>query len=260
MLVGIIGQGSIGRRHVQNIQELGHTVITCDANGSGDCTTLDELYSNPINAVVVCTAPVFHYEHALSAIERGLPCFCEKPLAMTWSQAEDLLWRNAAHATLACGYQLAASPSVKRFQRDWKVLHVWDKQDMNTWPVCTYQRDILLEFSHEIALVLLWADSMPLDVLCEWSDVCSCIIWLTWADERKAKIELSGNFDGYSRGAWSDRGNWEFSRAENDQSYKREISAFLGGTPICSGAEAAHVMRIIEAAKESARDCKVVTL
>jgi predicted dehydrogenase len=182
----------------------------------------------------------------MSAIEREIACFCEKPLAMTSLDANDLLWRNDDRVTLACGYQLHACESVRMFSRGWKVLHIWDKQNLQSWPAATYERNILLEYSHELALALLWAGSQPTTATITWSNEMNCLIMLGWPDGRLAKIELSGDYQGYSRGAWSDRGTWAFTVEENDAAYVDELEAFLVGAPYCTGYDALAVMRLIE--------------
>jgi predicted dehydrogenase len=60
---------------------------------------------------------------------------------------------------------------------------------------------------------------------------------------------------------------WQFSDEQNDQAYKDEVQAFLNvcqGKPwpreLCTGVEAAHVVEIIQAAKQSAEHCEVVSL
>jgi hypothetical protein len=57
---------------------------------------------------------------------------------------------------------------------------------------------------------------------------------------------LSGNYQGYERGAWSDTGTWAFDKKENDQAYIDEIEAFLCGQPYCTGEEALAVMQVLE--------------
>jgi len=258
--IAIFGLGSIGQRHVRNLLAMGgHELLGYDVRvgselwcGAGTIqatNALAHVWAWQPEAVLVCTAPALHHELAWQVLAEGIHCFIEKPIALTVLEANDLIHLNDNRKTLAVGYQLNACESARCFPRNWKVLHIWDKQDMGTWPTATYARDLLLEYSHELALALLWVGampSMPTTATCTWQNAANCVIMLGWPDGRLAKIELSGDFDGYSRGAWSDQGSWEFSKAENDAAYVEEIEAFLAGKPYCTGEDALAVMRLIE--------------
>ena len=50
---------------------------------------IDELYSK-VNAVNIAAPHAFHYPYAKSALEHGIHVLCEKPLALTKAQAEEL--------------------------------------------------------------------------------------------------------------------------------------------------------------------------
>jgi predicted dehydrogenase len=251
-----MGLGSIGQRHVRNLLAMGgHELLGYDVRvGSEGFTAgtiqatnaLAHVWAWQPEAVLICTAPALHHDLAVQTLERRVATFIEKPIGLSVLEANNLVFLNDDKVTLAVGYQLHASPSVRAFSRGWKILHIWDKQDMGAWPTATYERDILLEFSHEISTCLLWAGSLPATANIVWSDTMNCVIMLGWPDGRLAKIELSGDFDGYSRGAWSDQGNWEFDKAENDEAYADEIEAFLAGKPYCTGEDALQVMQLIE--------------
>ena len=48
-----------------------------------------------LDAVVVCSPHSFHHEHAVAALDRGLHVMCEKPLAITATDAFDMVERAA---------------------------------------------------------------------------------------------------------------------------------------------------------------------
>ena len=256
MKVAVMGLGSIGQRHVRNLLALGgHELLGYDVRvGSEGFTAgaiqatnaLGHVWAWQPEAVLICTAPGLHHGLAVEALERGVHTFIEKPIGTSVLEAKDLVFLNDDRSTLACGYQLNASESVRAFSRGWTVLHIWDKQDMGAWPTATYERDLLLEFSHELALCLLLAGSQPTTATIDWQNAENCVIMLGWPDGRLAKIELSADFDGYSRGAWSDRDSWEFNKQENDAAYLSEIEAFLCNAPYCTGEDALEVMKLIE--------------
>jgi predicted dehydrogenase len=57
----------------------------------GAYDTLDELFAaGPLDALVILSPNVHHHPHAMAAIERGLHVLCEKPLAMTSTQARQM--------------------------------------------------------------------------------------------------------------------------------------------------------------------------
>ena len=57
----------------------------------GAYDTVEELFAaEPLDALVVLTPNVHHHRYAMAAIERGLHVLCEKPLAMTSSQAREM--------------------------------------------------------------------------------------------------------------------------------------------------------------------------
>ena len=252
----IMGLGSIGQRHVRNILAMGgHELLGYDVRVGSEGFTAGTIQATNARAhvwawqpeaVLICTAPALHHDLAWEALSRNVPTFVEKPIGLSVLEANDLVSLDDGRNTFACGYQLNAMESVRAFSRGWTVLHIWDKQDMGAWPTATYARDLLLDFSHEICTCLLWAGAMPETARIAWSDPLNCLIMLGWKDGRFAWIELSGNYQGYERGAWSDTGTWTFDKAENDEAYRSEIEAFLAGAPYCTGEDALQVMQLIE--------------
>jgi predicted dehydrogenase len=81
-------------------------------------------------------------------------------------------------------------------------------------------------------------------------------------------IFINPHAKSYERACYSfDGEEWRFDQSKNDQAYKDELQAFLAvcqgeswDPRLCGAAEAAHVVRIIAAAKQSAMECKVVTI
>jgi len=69
------------------------------------------LAENDLEALIVCTPHVFHYEHVMAALDRGLHVLVEKPMALDISQAEEM--RDKAEKDgllLAVGYQRHVQP------------------------------------------------------------------------------------------------------------------------------------------------------
>ena len=258
MRLGVIGLGSIGKRHVTNLLEMGgHDILGCDARLGTDgwmsgltihaVSSVGAVWDWEPEIVIIATPPGSHYQLARETLRNMAHCFIEKPIAMNVHDAKRLCTvaeNNKLH--VAVGYQLLACPSVQQFPKNWTHLHIWDRQNMARWPRASYTRDLLLEFSHEVSLALFWAGSAPSQTNIDWVNPARCAMQLEWNDGRTAQIELNGNFDGYERGALSDHGSWTFDREENDEAYISEIKAFLHGVPYCTGYDAFQVLQIMD--------------
>jgi predicted dehydrogenase len=97
--VSILGLGSAGRRHAENLVALGHEVIGHDPDPSrtapgGRAASSVEAAIDAGDAVVVATPSSTHAKLVLAAIERGKHVLCEKPLATSGADAHAV--RNAA--------------------------------------------------------------------------------------------------------------------------------------------------------------------
>ena len=133
MKILIVGFGSIGKRHFNNLVELGYTdfiVLT-----SQDLTPLN---ANPISlktekelsaalghgpdVAFICNPTSLHMAAAIEAAKAGCPVFLEKPIshnldgiqeleALTWSATPDLF--AAAKPKLQVGFQLRYHPVLQ---------------------------------------------------------------------------------------------------------------------------------------------------
>ena len=137
--IGFVGCGSMSRAHVIRLSHLeeGEAEIRglCDVNPenakkliktinkfrniSPEPLTERNIYSDyskmlgelDLEALIVCTPHVFHYEHVMAGLKRGLHVLVEKPMAISISQAEEM--RDAAEERgliLAVGYQRHFQP------------------------------------------------------------------------------------------------------------------------------------------------------
>jgi predicted dehydrogenase len=94
MKVGVIGCGSIGKRHIGNLIDLGHEVIAWNRGEdrreevrNNFCipvySDLNKFLNTDVVAVMVCTPSSFHFEHSDAVISSGKHLFVEKPLSNT---------------------------------------------------------------------------------------------------------------------------------------------------------------------------------
>ena len=147
MRVAVLGLGSIGSRHARNLLALGHEVIGFDPrpeSGREPWTRArdprDALAR--AEAAVVATPTSMHAEHAVSALERGLPVLVEKPITVDPVEADRVV-ALAAERGLPCGVamNLRFHPGVLAL-RDLvsqgrlgaiRFAHVWCGSDLRTW-------------------------------------------------------------------------------------------------------------------------------
>jgi len=107
----VIGAGFIGPAHVEAVRRLGFADVV--ALGEADpalaaakagqlglpryTSNIDELLQDPeIDVVHVCIPNNLHYSVSKTALEAGKHVICEKPLAMTSAEADDLVKVAAA--------------------------------------------------------------------------------------------------------------------------------------------------------------------
>jgi len=137
--IGFIGCGGISRSHVARLSMLrqGEAEVKglCDVNpenaerlmkaankfrnitpepltGKSIYTDYSEMLNElDLEAIIVCTPHVLHYEHVMAGLKKGLHVFVEKPMAISIDQAEKM--RNTAEKkglVLAVGYQRHFQP------------------------------------------------------------------------------------------------------------------------------------------------------
>lgn len=273
MRIAILGMGSIGARHAQNLLEMGETdLIGCDYRAADVragfqfpiMNSLEYVWAARPDAVLICTPPATHTTLALDAIESGAHVFIEKPIATTVADATHLVRAaEQKNVQLAVGYQLrfhCYGIERHRYQQKLSIVH---QQDMSTWP-SLYIKDVLDEFSHEID-VAFYLNGPAQSVVARNRGYR----WNIEIQHQTAysNIQINAGPGPFARWIAATAGAWQFNICKNDQAYKDELAAFLsvcqGSTwndRLCSGAEAAHVVRIIEACRESARECRVVAL
>jgi myo-inositol 2-dehydrogenase / D-chiro-inositol 1-dehydrogenase len=98
--LGVIGLGRIGAFHTETlsgIDGLDGLVITDERTdvaravatkyGAKAVDTVEELLSSGVDGIVVAAATPAHAELTLAAVERGIPTFCEKPIASTAAES-----------------------------------------------------------------------------------------------------------------------------------------------------------------------------
>jgi UDP-N-acetylglucosamine 3-dehydrogenase len=100
--IGIIGVGLMGERHAQhwhdiNVEIAGYYDVDqkksrqmVDRFGGRVFDRLSDL-ARTSDIVQICTPPAYHKEAVVSALEFHRPIFCEKPLALDYAEARDIV-------------------------------------------------------------------------------------------------------------------------------------------------------------------------
>jgi len=129
----VLGTGFMGRVHTEGIRRLGNVEIAAIAgsndekakkfaaevgveHSTGDYKTL--LKDPEIEAVHVCTPNALHFPMAKAALEAGKHVLCEKPLAMSAAEAEEMVKLARAKNLANCTFHnLRYYPMVQHLRR-----------------------------------------------------------------------------------------------------------------------------------------------
>jgi predicted dehydrogenase len=128
MRVGIIGICGFGRYHAEAFEALGWQVAAAaDRNEKLEETAARfgaERYReyqrllarDDLDAVSVSLPPRLHPEVVRAALAKGLPVFCEKPVAASASAAEELLRDVGADARVMVGFSFRYNAAYRRLR------------------------------------------------------------------------------------------------------------------------------------------------
>jgi len=110
--IGVIGAGYWGSNLIRNCAELGVLDSVYDVDESAveaarraypsiaAVTELEELFSRPVNAVIIAAPAKLHADIALKAIAHGKHVFVEKPLALSADEGREMAAAARANTTL----------------------------------------------------------------------------------------------------------------------------------------------------------------
>lgn len=131
--VAILGTGFMGKVHTEALRRLGNVEVTAIAGSSaekahafakqheiehatGDYREL--LHDSQIDAVHICSPNALHYPMAMAAMQAGKHVMCEKPLASTVAEGEDMRAMAAANNLANCTlYNIRSYPQVQNMRR-----------------------------------------------------------------------------------------------------------------------------------------------
>jgi len=106
----LIGCGRIAHRHAEHINNYGNLVAVCDIDKK-KATALSTTYNVPyylsivdllskeknIDVAVICTPNGLHAQHSILALKNNLHVLCEKPMAITIPDCEEMIKTAEKH-------------------------------------------------------------------------------------------------------------------------------------------------------------------
>jgi len=101
--IGIAGIHGIGRKHYEVLRNhpeaevtsiidinTAHTESVTGRNSSAEWFSSVEECLSGIDVLYICTPPVLHKDMAVTALKAGKDVFCEKPIAVTVEEAQEM--------------------------------------------------------------------------------------------------------------------------------------------------------------------------
>ena len=258
--IAIVGVGSIGSRHIDNLLAMGYQdLVGIDPRPMPHETRLPIVQSfegvnyGGITHVVICSPPELHYKHASYFLEQGIPTFVEKPLAVNSHHANELLWAAAEHNTyIAVGYMERAHPVVKQ-ANEFIEEHGCIKAEICCYWMATqktYNLAIAQESSHAIDLAIFLLgpallkashkEGNEVTIRTDFDGGATCVIRMNMHEWPRRVLNLRGRDGEQFREMYGE------TQEEWDACYKAELQAFLDGKPLCTGEAGLRVVEILE--------------
>ena len=193
----VVGAGSIGRRHLSNLKQLGVSKLSaCDPNPDRLAYVLENFQAESFanieaglktqpDIVLICTPPRRHAGQALLALRAGAHVFVEKPVADSLDGLEELVEEERkCGLTVQVGYNMRFHPAIQKLKElvesraVGKIL--WGRVEAGSylpdWRPWQDYRDsytsrrelgggIILDGSHELDYVT-WLFGAPAELAC----------------------------------------------------------------------------------------------
>ena len=188
--IAVIGSGYWGRNLVRNFHQLGALHSVCDGNPQVE-TEIREKYPQAVfrrnyaevladadvDAVVVATPAVTHFEMARQAMEAGKDVYVEKPLALNVNEGADLeRMADRCGRIVMVGHILQYHPAVLKLKElivggGLGRIHYIYSNRLNMGKIRT-EENILWSFApHDISVVLSMLDEDPTERDLRWRRV-----------------------------------------------------------------------------------------
>ena len=184
--VALIGCGHWGRNLARNLAQLGALKVVSDADPvllegiralyAGVAVTLDTaavLRDPSVDACVIATPPMSHFDLARQAMEAGKDVFVEKPLALTVRDGEALVALAERHGRiLMVGHILEYHPAIEKLRELvvsgalGKIQYVYSTR-VNLGRIRTEENALWSFAPHDIHVLLRLSGELPVEVACQ---------------------------------------------------------------------------------------------
>ena len=181
--VAVIGAGNWGRNHVRTVASLPGVELAavCDVDkkrieainrGYPSAFTTDDIQKalDKADAAVIASPAALHPEHAMAAIERGLPTLVEKPFALSVREAESIAEAAEKNGVpIVVGHLLLFHPAVERLKElisegDLGELYYLYSQRVNLGQVRPDENALWSFGPHDIAVAVELVGATPVAV------------------------------------------------------------------------------------------------
>ena len=133
MKILILGNGSIGRRYNSILTEKKIDTTVVDIQ---EFPQINEIITQPFDAVMVCTPTHLHLNHIEMCVNRGVNVFCEKPLFHIYPKTRiDNLLQTVTEKNLITmvGCNLRFTPEVESIPENTPYIKVYFGYDIRKW-------------------------------------------------------------------------------------------------------------------------------
>lgn len=193
MKILVIGAGSIGRRHINNLNLLGYTNIDVVDTNTSRLTYVKETFDianvshdskkGVYDVAFILTPPVYHMEMALELAKKGTDLFIEKPLSHNLTDVDELIqYKKDTNIVIMVGYNLRfhcglqelksrlektvgnmyyIRAEIGQYLPDWRP---WQDYRKNYTAIKEWGGGILLDGSHEIDYMMWLVNDTIKDV------------------------------------------------------------------------------------------------
>lgn len=188
--LGIVGIGYWGPNLVRNFSRIPELRIKylCDLNRENiesvsylvpdaiKTSSVDEVLESDVDAVVVSSPAITHYEIGMKALKAGKHVFVEKPLALKVEQAEEMVrLAEEKNLILMVGHLMIYHPAVNYLKELVKsgelgeILYMYS-QRLNLGRLRKDENVVWSLAPHDISMIFYLKESEPVKVSCSGGD------------------------------------------------------------------------------------------
>jgi predicted dehydrogenase len=173
MRIGVVGTGSMGRNHLRVVNSIPEFQLSCAADiNEKNLFAACEPYSidkykdyremeSEVDAVVVSTPTISHYDIASYFLENKKHVMVEKPITTTVGQADRLIrLAEENRVTLAVGFPERFNPAVEYIKSLVKKPLFIEVQRLGPFSPRSLDVDVIMDLMiHDLDIILQWDDT-----------------------------------------------------------------------------------------------------